>query len=581
MTARQGDLARMLVAAALLALLAPAAAPAATLDDAARAAASWIGRDLAASTARPSGAASWGTDVDAVLALVATGYGGDIVEAAVDRLDREGSSYLDGVPASQSGPAAKLAFALLVTGRDATQLPASGGGTRDLVASLRSSIQPSGRYGADTNQFGQALAVLALARTPTGVEPQAIAYLRSLQCGDAADPQHGGFGSSTGAAACGAVDADSTGIVVSALTAAGVPGTDPALADAAAWLQRQQRPDGSFATSMATTGNTNSTGLAAQAARGLGTPASVAVAESAAAAVRALQVTCASPLVAGEDPAAARGGFVVRWVGAVAYDLAGWDAALHGGISTGATTTWRMATTQAVLALPGVTGLAALDAGTIEAALPPAPACQLPPPPPTPPAPQVDAGPQASTTTPAALPAAHFLVRSAASPIMRGGRAAVVTTGLAPNETYAVTLSGITLATGRADAAGAVRTSVLVPRTFRTATRRVLEVHGSHAARRGAAFLTTVAPARLRVAAPRRPVAAGSLVRITVAGLVARERVRLLLAGRPAATSITGPSGATTFRVRMPRARTRTITVTACGVDCSRSGAARLQLVAR
>jgi len=174
-----------------------------------------------------------GATIDAVIALAAAG-------AAPDRAapgGRLSSAYLaeQATDYAARGPSAagKLAVGAIALGAD----PRAFGGV-DLVALLE------GAYDAGTGRFGaggtwdQAWAVLGLAAADATVPPAAVAALIG-----AASPA-GGWGFAAGAEA---PDADSTGLALQALGAAGVPPGDKAVRDGVLALRALHNPDGGFA----------------------------------------------------------------------------------------------------------------------------------------------------------------------------------------------------------------------------------------------------------------------------------------------------------------------------------------------
>jgi hypothetical protein len=268
-----------------------------------------------------------GLTIDAVLAFAAAGVAGDAAAAATGWLAEPAvvSGYVgDGTVEAYAGPHAKLAFAAQVQGLD----PATFGGV-DLPARLLTLLDSDGRFsdrsefGDFSNAFSQSFAILALAGTPAGVPPEAVAFQLAAECPD------GGFPEQFGTDPC-ASDVDSTAMVVQALLAVGA---DPTAA--VDWLAGQQHADGGFGSDA---GNANSTGLAAQALRAAGRdgPADRAVGF-----LLSLQVGCAGP----DDQ--------------------------RGSIRTSAEADGDVprATAQAVLGLVG-TGLAELDGTASQAAAP-------------------------------------------------------------------------------------------------------------------------------------------------------------------------------------------------------------------
>jgi hypothetical protein len=535
-----------------LVLLAPCTASAAS-DPVASAASSRVVRELAMNDWRmPSSSDSTGLSIDAVVLLAASGSGATAARSALDHIQADGPAWAASSPSSDQGRRAKLMYVLQVGGRN----------TGTLEAELRAAIEPDGRVGTGTNVFGQAWAIIALARTPGGVPPEAVTRLLTLQCTTGGNPQQGGFGFG----ACSTVDGDATGMAVAALLAAGRTAADPALTSALGWMQSHQLADGSFAMQLAPrSGNTNSTGLVGHGARQLGTPAGAVVADSAAAFIRELQVTCEAPLIAGDDPSVG-GGFPRSWLGSIAYDAAAQDSVIASGVAPGRLTQWRYATLQAPLALPGMRALGTLTLDGATAGVEPMPTCAAPP--------VVPGGTTGDTTT---LPATTFRVRTNTSrPVATGSRIKVTVTRLAPRERYTILLSDRIVARGAATASGTASRLLFVQRSLGSHPRRVLRVLGSTTRRTGSASVATAAPRRLFVVAPARP-RSGSRMRIRVHGLLARESFRVTIDGRIVSRSFAVRSGTNyvTVPVRLATPRQR---VTVCGVTCSRRGSATIQV---
>ncbi|MDR1077724.1 MAG: hypothetical protein LBL55_03515, partial [Propionibacteriaceae bacterium] len=333
-------------------------------------AAAWLGRQLAVHDGVLPGMSpqDWGLTEDAVLALAAAGVGGDQIEASVARLLASGEVYVGPAGAGSWNAKGKTILVLQVTGHDPTAWPAAGGGTRDLVAELRSAVQPSGQFGAqgpgDVFAYQQALSLLALARTADGAPVASVAYLQGLQC-RTAGAFLGAYGSGT---ACVSSDVDGTALAVQALLAAGVSAADASVADAVAWLESQQDASGAMAA------NTNSTGLAVQALRAAGL-SEAADLTRAAAFTASLQVTCA----VAADPS---NEFTSAEVGAVAYNAAGWADGAGFGLDDVNSDQWRRASAQALFAFGGAS-LGTLTAAGATADLPVS-TCQDPTPSPTP-----------------------------------------------------------------------------------------------------------------------------------------------------------------------------------------------------
>lgn len=260
------------LAAAVIAVPRPAAAQAG-FDAVEAAAARWIAEELARLQA--GAGAGPGTLADIVLALAAVEAEPAAEDAAYAELETVAADAL-GAPGT-AGPAvlAKALLAVLAHGGDGNAFAG-----HDLEAELRATVvadgADAGRFG-DATTFVQSLGLLALARTPTGAPPAAVAWLEGRQC------TNGAFAPVECEADGANVDADHTGLAVQALRA----GSGSAAADAGvAWLLGAQADDGSFGA------NANSTALAAQALRGAG---EVAAADAAGAFVASLQYPQGAP----------------------------------------------------------------------------------------------------------------------------------------------------------------------------------------------------------------------------------------------------------------------------------------------
>ena len=276
----------------------------------------------------------YGLTIDAVLALAAGGRGGTpTATAATAEVAAAASSYVTGADFGSpddryAGALAKLLLLVTAQGGD----PHSVGGL-DLEAELRARMQASGPqagrfsdasgFGDFSNGIGQALAVLALARTAGGVPTEAVTFLVAQACPAGAFRVAYDSGDTCTDDAEGTVDA--TGFAVMALRSAPASvAATAALARAGDWLAGAQGPDGSFAGDA----NANSTGLGGVALRALDRyPA----ANAAAAAVAGLQVS------GGPES------------GAIAFDAATRDGIAAGTV--GDRDQLRRATAQGVLAL--------------------------------------------------------------------------------------------------------------------------------------------------------------------------------------------------------------------------------------
>ncbi|MCL1922828.1 MAG: hypothetical protein FWG15_03025 [Propionibacteriaceae bacterium] len=307
----------------------------------AEAAAGWIARQLATSddVVVTGGATDWGQTIDALFALASAGVAGDQIEATANKIFSSGEAYIGAASDKDtSWPAiAKMVLALQVSGLDTSAFPVPGG-TRDLIADLRSVLNADGSFGAEgtDNIYSHPLAMLALARTDVGVPPQVVTWMIDQQCSDTTSADYGSFGW----AECMMADIDSTALAAQALAASGVStSSDSPLTAAQTWLLSQQQVDGGFESWGAT--NTNSTGLAAQ-TLGSSHPASVATAQEF---IGGLQVTC--PVILDHDST-----LVQADVGAIAYNDESFQTIVDHGLDV-LTSQTLMSTTQAILGLGG------------------------------------------------------------------------------------------------------------------------------------------------------------------------------------------------------------------------------------
>lgn len=547
--------AALTLGALLLAPIAPAQADA-TTDPAARAAAVWIAKDLQAhgNVAPGFNGADWGLTIDAIIALASAGVAKDIADEAVRQVAESGMGYIQygGI-----GSRAKLALALQIGGLDPTafQTPA---GPVDLIAEIRGSIQPNGRFGAGSmaaNHFGQSLAMLVLARTPQGVPAAASDYLLTLQCTTPGHANEGGFSFAAGANTCKNVDGDATGMELSALLAAGYDADDLPVQKAVTWLQTRQFTDGSFAPQHATTtGNGNSTGLAGQAARQVGTPAAVAIADRAAAFVTSTQVTCASPFVEGAQDPGTGGGFIRSWRGALAYSTASYNAAVTGGIKTFQVDQWRRNATQAILTLGNGPGFSELTLTGAQTGIPTLPGCPLTMTPP------VVSGTGAVGSTLAAVPGNHTPAVDGLVQTWRWLRDGRPIAG-ATSDNYVVQ---------PVDAAKVLTAEV-------TATDPTGEFSATTTTSSGLT-VPGLPGARFGITSSTRPVARGASTPVSASGLMAGETYTITLSGVPVGRGVASAAGKVVTTVKVPATfgtdRGRQLRVT--GGTAGRFGESRL-----
>ncbi|MFZ6004257.1 MAG: prenyltransferase/squalene oxidase repeat-containing protein [Actinomycetota bacterium] len=379
----------------------------------------------------------WGLTIDAILALAADGRGSE--PAAATATDQVEASIGDYVTGGDFGPddryAAALGKALLMASIQGSD-PTSFGGF-DLVSELLARMQADGAdagrfsdltsWGDDySNGLGQALAIMGLARTAAGAPDEAIEFLLDQQC-----PSGGFRGDYTTSGGCtsdASSTTDATAFAIQALAAVDLDcAVRGAVSDAITWLLDNQAGDGSFGGESGA--NTNSSGLAAQALRAVGSDAS---ADSAAGFVTGLQLT------SGDDS------------GAIALNQAGYDSAAD-GIATLERDGFRRATGQAVLALD-LPAYSEIGAEPIDpAAL--APCAPVP------------------TTAPPSAPTAT----ASATSVVLGGSTTVSGSGFTPGEQVTITLHStpVLLATVVADGEGRVTKAVTIPTDLEVGEHRI------------------------------------------------------------------------------------------------------------
>ncbi|MET0903670.1 MAG: prenyltransferase/squalene oxidase repeat-containing protein [Acidimicrobiales bacterium] len=432
------------VLAALVAVLvaappSPAAEPGTTVTPAVGAA-DWLATELEAKNGMLTVSfggpefADQGLTIDAILGIIAAGRGDDpAVGVALDALADPANlvPYITGfstIATDRSANAvAKTLLVERIAGVDASD-------AYDLEADLRGLMEAAG---ADTGRFsdlgasnfangiGQALAILALDRTPGGSPTAAIDYLLDQQCSDGSfrlyqfgytldfgppavtvdthtceDPAEG--------------DPDATAFALMALRAVpSTPDVASAIDGAIDHLLGQQQPSGGFLGTGAV--NSNTTGLAASALRAVGEEAA---ADAGAAFLADLQDTGCADL------------------GSIAYDQTAFAAGIAADRGQ-----WTRATAQ------GVLGLGLPDYGGIGSVAPER-------------AGLADIGCAAAAPTPV-TPKGWASV----SAVTAGGSVTLSAVGFAPGEKVDVSMPSAEVALGTltADAAGAVEGDVTVP----------------------------------------------------------------------------------------------------------------------
>lgn len=357
------------------------------------------------------GVVDYGLTVDVLWAMQATGvppidltktWSGLSTPAAVSEFTGPGQ-WSAQTTARYAGPSGKLLLAAATMGADVTDV-----GGRDLRAQTVSLIQATGPQkgrisdvdtGFDsTTTFSQALDVIGLAVTGD-VPPDTLTFLTTQQCAagwfriDEGDGRTCDQAQSRGEAAA---DTDATALAIQALLAArddGVTCLDAAIDKGVAYLAGAQAANGSFGGGVSTAAaNSNSTGLAAAALAAAGETAAAA---KAGAWVAGLQIGPAQTTLRAH-------------VGAIAYDVDGWDTALTTGFPADPDQ-WRRATSQAVYAVqpvtfaslvPGHRTAPAADSGSCTTTPTSAPPTSAPPTTPT----TSTTSPTTSTTRPATPP---------------------------------------------------------------------------------------------------------------------------------------------------------------------------------
>lgn len=196
-----------------------------------------------------------GLTIDAVLAMTASGSGGDAAGAAEDYVVANADSYDGTGKEVYAGATAKLLT--FASARDLD--PRDVGGT-DLVTQLLALERPDGQFadssehGDYSNTIGHSLGLIGLERAGVDPSPESIDFLLARQCGD------GGFSLdyTTGCES----DPDATSLAVQALSAVG--GHESEMSRAVEHLMDEQDDAGGVGGGPTTTEvNSNSTGLAA------------------------------------------------------------------------------------------------------------------------------------------------------------------------------------------------------------------------------------------------------------------------------------------------------------------------------
>ena len=116
-----------------------------------------------------------GSTADAVISMVAARRGRDTIADAMGFLSRQVANGA----VTNVGQRAQVALAVVAAGGSPREF-----GGRNLIAQLRGTERPNGRYGRSTDVYEHALAMLALAAADAGPSRAATAWLARAQCDD-------------------------------------------------------------------------------------------------------------------------------------------------------------------------------------------------------------------------------------------------------------------------------------------------------------------------------------------------------------------------------------------------------------
>ncbi len=204
---------------------------------------------------------SAGQHADLVLALATANGSRTKAIESYKRMEQVVAGAIGAGTGPDVATTAKAMLAAAAIGTDVTDV-----GGHDLEARLRQTIATTGPDAGRVGTAGvqaQALAILALERTPSGAPASTVTWLAAQQCAD------GGFS----AGACSQADAAQTGIAASALLTAGnTVDRDQALS----WLESHQLADGGYpAAGAPAASDTAATGIATLALASAGRSATV------------------------------------------------------------------------------------------------------------------------------------------------------------------------------------------------------------------------------------------------------------------------------------------------------------------
>ncbi len=294
-----------------------------------------------------------GLSIDVALGLDAAGKKPTVVKAITKAVAKNVGSYTAFPPSIYAGATAKASVLALERGKNprsfggvdlVTQLEGRVATAAPLTGRIEDAYDPSDSFGGDfANVIGQAYAASALSQAKSPKAASAASFLIQQQCAKGffrlnftADKTDADQTCDGAAKAERSPDTDATAIAVLALQHVKGAPAKAAVKKAVAWLVDKQGADGSFGGGTSTeSANTNSTGLAGWA---LAEAGKAKQAGKAAVWVRTYQVGRANPC----------SGSLAKHVGAIAYDLDGYEAGWKKGITKKTSDQWRRASAQAL-----------------------------------------------------------------------------------------------------------------------------------------------------------------------------------------------------------------------------------------
>lgn len=168
------------------------------------------------------------------------------------------------------------------------------------------------------------------------------------------------------------------------------------------------------------------------------------------------------------------------------------------------------------------------------------------------------------------LPAAKYSVSVVRGPTKIGGALRVNASGLAAGEAYTISVAGIKVGTGKAQATGKVSQLVTIPRVLSEGLRTVT-VTGSMSDRTGSTSARVVTSKTLTTKVSKTTLRRNQTVKLTVSGLAPFEPVRVWYAGKLVSRSgaIASSSGTYTISFKVGT-KTGSKSITVNGLDASR-----------